>query len=234
MLNAVNADISLWTSAFVLLTLVVNAPFIGQIMALLRLNKIPWEKRKMRAKAKAALVRFTSNALEALQTDTDEFLQGANWDAVLAYVDVSTALAAFDLPAKRSESFAEPHGRGLPALYHRVKSAVFGRMNDRGSAVLGNPAVEVADIIPHMVGVRTSAGGVGAVPEGDSPAKGKLVGADTSPNGYTSDSESTASSNFTMSDISDVVEELRGEIPYLHHDGLARVSCRGGGRSLRA
>ncbi|KAL6780791.1 hypothetical protein ACKKBF_B11690 [Auxenochlorella protothecoides x Auxenochlorella symbiontica] len=231
-LNAVNADISLWTSAFVLLTLVVNAPFIGQIMALLRLNKIPWEKRKMRAKAKAALVRFTSNALEALQTDTDEFLQGANWDAVLAYVDVSTALAAFDLPAKRSESFAEPHGRGLPALYHRVKSAVFGRMNDRGSAVLGNPAVEVADIIPHMVGVRTSAGGVGAVPEGDSPAKGKLVGADTSPNGYTSDSESTASSNFTMSDISDVVEELRGEIPYLHHDGLARTSWHEGSADL--
>ncbi len=43
-----NADIALWTSAFVILTLVVNAPLISTVLNLLKLNKIPGEKLKMR------------------------------------------------------------------------------------------------------------------------------------------------------------------------------------------
>ena len=46
--DVVDADIALWTSAFVFLTLIVNAPTISTVLNLLKLNKIPREKLKMR------------------------------------------------------------------------------------------------------------------------------------------------------------------------------------------
>ncbi|PRW32594.1 Sodium hydrogen exchanger 7 [Chlorella sorokiniana] len=99
-LDQVNSDIAIWTSAFVLLTLVVNAPSVSTIMHWLRLDRISREKQAMRAKAKRALLRFTSAAIGTLRDDEEEFLQGANWEAVAAYVDMSQALKQFDPPAE--------------------------------------------------------------------------------------------------------------------------------------
>lgn len=75
-MGAVNADISLWSSLFVVLTLVINGPGIAPILKLLRLDHVPLGKRKMRAKAKRALRRFTEEQLLQLREDDDEFLQG--------------------------------------------------------------------------------------------------------------------------------------------------------------
>lgn len=75
-LDVVNADINLWVSAFVLLTLVINGPGIAPMLRLLRLDSVPVEKRKMRTKARRALQRFTQLHMAALREDEDEFLQG--------------------------------------------------------------------------------------------------------------------------------------------------------------
>lgn len=40
-----NSDIAIWTAAFVLLTLTVNAPSVSAVMHWLRLDRIPLEKQ---------------------------------------------------------------------------------------------------------------------------------------------------------------------------------------------
>ncbi|GAB4813268.1 hypothetical protein N2152v2_000314 [Parachlorella kessleri] len=50
------------------------------------------------SKAKRALLRFTDAAIANLRDDEGEFLQGANWDAVAQYVDMSRKLPRFDPP----------------------------------------------------------------------------------------------------------------------------------------
>ena len=72
----VNADISLWSSAFVVLTLIINGPLIAPILKLLKLDTISVEKLKMRSRAKRALCRYTEQQLTVLRDDDDEFLQG--------------------------------------------------------------------------------------------------------------------------------------------------------------
>ena len=74
--SLVNADISLWSSAFVVLTLVINGPLIAPLLKILKLNVVPLEKLKMRSRAKRALCRFTEQQLTDLRDDDDEFLQG--------------------------------------------------------------------------------------------------------------------------------------------------------------
>jgi hypothetical protein len=77
----IGAEINLWTSSFVLLTLIINAPLIARMLNLLRLNTVSGEAVKMRNKAKRALCRFTDSAIAALKDDEDdEFLKGANWE----------------------------------------------------------------------------------------------------------------------------------------------------------
>lgn len=95
-ITLVNADISLWTSSFVLMTLLVNGPLVAPLLKLLRLNRLPAEKLKMRTRAKRALGRFTNAQIAAMREDEDEFLQGADWEAVGRYVDLSKRLSAFD------------------------------------------------------------------------------------------------------------------------------------------
>jgi NhaP-type Na+/H+ or K+/H+ antiporter len=74
--DVVNADINLWTSAFVLLTLVINGPGVATMLRLLRLDGVPLETRKMRTKARRALARFTQDRLAELKEEDSEFLQG--------------------------------------------------------------------------------------------------------------------------------------------------------------
>jgi NhaP-type Na+/H+ or K+/H+ antiporter len=98
--SMVYADISLWASAFVVLTLVINGPMIAPVLRWLKLNIVPKEKMKMRSRAKRALCRFTDQQINELRDDDDEFLQGANWDAVAQYVDLSGYIENFDYTIK--------------------------------------------------------------------------------------------------------------------------------------
>lgn len=92
----VNADISLWTACFVVLTLLINGTGTSPLMKILRLGHIPEEKLRMRGRAKRALFRFTQEQLALIKKDENEFLQGADWEAIEEYVDLSKDLAYFD------------------------------------------------------------------------------------------------------------------------------------------
>ncbi len=70
-------QIALWTASFVVMTLVINAPLLPWVMRKTGLAAIASVKRRMRAKAVRALVRFTSAAIEDLKDDHDEMLRGA-------------------------------------------------------------------------------------------------------------------------------------------------------------
>lgn len=72
----VNADISLWTSSFVLLTLLINGPTIGPMLKLLNLDKIPPERINHRSRVKRALSRYTDGRVASLRDDDAGFLKG--------------------------------------------------------------------------------------------------------------------------------------------------------------
>lgn len=59
------------------MTLVINAPLLPWLIEKTGLSKIASVKRRMRAKAKRALVRFTDSAIEDLKDADDEMLRGA-------------------------------------------------------------------------------------------------------------------------------------------------------------
>ena len=73
----VESQIALWTSGFVIMTLVINAPLLPWVMEKTGISKVASVKRRMRAKAKRALVRFTDSAIEDLKDADDEMLRGA-------------------------------------------------------------------------------------------------------------------------------------------------------------
>ena len=93
---AVNADISLWTACFVVLTLVINGPGTGPLLRFLKLCQVPMEKLRMRGRAKRALLRFTREQVQDLRKEDNEFLQGADWEAIEEYVDMTSELETFD------------------------------------------------------------------------------------------------------------------------------------------
>ena len=66
----------LWTAGVVVLTLIVNAPIIPPLVGRLGLLDVAPVKRRMRAKAARALLRFSRHAVHDLQQDPDEMLRG--------------------------------------------------------------------------------------------------------------------------------------------------------------
>jgi len=94
--DVIYSTIAIWTATFVFLTLLINAPLLSPIMTYLSLDRISIEKKKMRAKARRALLRFTEEAIQNLKDDDDEFLNGADWMTVRAYVDMSKELGEFE------------------------------------------------------------------------------------------------------------------------------------------
>ncbi|KDD76916.1 hypothetical protein H632_c68p2, partial [Helicosporidium sp. ATCC 50920] len=176
-LNAVNADVSLWTAAFVLLTLCINAPTISPLMQLLRLNRIPWERRKMRARAKKALERFSLAAVQLLQQDEDEFLHGVNWTAVAQYVDVSQALSQFDVDLSRKEE-AQPPAPG--SIFLRAWHALVDYLADSSARLLGRPRTLSRSELPPVLSPR---------PEHLGPAHARLVKARRSTEGARDEEE---------------------------------------------
>lgn len=72
----VNAEITLWTAVFVLLTLVINAPTLAPLVRLLGLNQAAKARAPARARAKRALCSFTAASIEELRQQEGELLQG--------------------------------------------------------------------------------------------------------------------------------------------------------------
>ena len=70
------AQLVLWTSGIVVLTLLVNAPLIPPLLSYTGLTDVPTVKLRMRSKAARALLRFSKNAVADLQQEQDEMLRG--------------------------------------------------------------------------------------------------------------------------------------------------------------
>lgn len=69
-------QIALWTSGIVLLTLLINAPFIPKLLEWTGLVKLSPTKAKMHAKAVRAFIRHTKTLIQDLQNNDDELLRG--------------------------------------------------------------------------------------------------------------------------------------------------------------
>lgn len=73
-------QMALWTSGFVVLTLVVNAPLVPWLLRMTGVAESGVVKRRMRAKAARALVHYTHSAIDDLKQDEDEMLRGARFE----------------------------------------------------------------------------------------------------------------------------------------------------------
>ena len=76
-------QIALWTSGIVLLTLLINAPFIPKLLDWTGLVQLSPTKAKMHAKAVRAFIRHTKTLIQDLQNNEDELLRGERfWDLI--------------------------------------------------------------------------------------------------------------------------------------------------------
>lgn len=71
-----NAEITLWTASFVLLTLLINAPTLAPLVRLLRLDGGARARAPARARAKRTLCRAVHAAIDGLREQEGELLQG--------------------------------------------------------------------------------------------------------------------------------------------------------------
>lgn len=93
--DLVTAQLVFWSSGFVLLTLLINAPLMPTFMKWTGLVEQSKAGKTVRAKARRALLRFTAAAIKDLKEDDDEILRGVDWKHVEAYTDLSQELLEF-------------------------------------------------------------------------------------------------------------------------------------------
>ncbi|GLI64224.1 hypothetical protein VaNZ11_007422 [Volvox africanus] len=141
----VTAQMVVWTSGFVLMSLVVNAPLLTPLMTLLRLNTTSPIKQMVRARAKAALRRFTANALNEMRAAAEladgtdgsggldmslMLLRGVDWAAVERVVDLTRKLDAVfpgaPVAATRNTSSAAAPGDHPAAISSTPTTAIAG------------------------------------------------------------------------------------------------------------
>lgn len=108
----ITAEIALWTSGFVVLTLIINAPLMPWLLKVTGVAETGGVKQRMRAKAARALVRYTQSAIEDLKGDEDEMLRGVDWNMVSQYVDISSALPGLDLTEEEDMEGVIGEGEG--------------------------------------------------------------------------------------------------------------------------
>ena len=87
------SNIALWTSCFVVLTLVINGPCIGRLLAFLRLNKIELTSLRIQLEAKKHIFQQRKRLIQEGQEN--ESFKGADWEVVDEKTDLSKALYEF-------------------------------------------------------------------------------------------------------------------------------------------
>ncbi|PNH05577.1 Sodium/hydrogen exchanger 7 [Tetrabaena socialis] len=135
----VTAQMVVWASGFVLMSLVLNAPLLTPLMALLRLNTEspitqqagpgPNAPAAVRARAKSALRRFTANALKEMKAAAEladgmdgsggpdmslMLLRGVDWSAVEREADLSRKLDLV-FPSPQPATHAPPAHQPAPS-----------------------------------------------------------------------------------------------------------------------
>lgn len=96
--SAVDArsDITLWTSFFIIFTLIINGPLIAPLLKSFGLTKTSDAARRIQEKAKIKILDFTDCCIKKYKDDdSGVFLLGADWYTVAKYVDLSSDLKNF-------------------------------------------------------------------------------------------------------------------------------------------
>ena len=123
----VKSDIALWTTTFIILTLVVNGPLIAPLMKSFGLMKVSRAASKVQARAKAKILEHTATCILEYQNDEDSaFLTGADWQSVTKYVDLEPALGKFGrIKARKRNSTQRKSSSGYvdPTSYISVFKA---------------------------------------------------------------------------------------------------------------
>lgn len=87
------SNMALWTSCFVVFTLVINGPCVGPLLTYLRLNVVGVTSLRIQFQAKEHMFKHRKTLLE--NGEENEYFKGADWDAVDEYTDISDDLLEF-------------------------------------------------------------------------------------------------------------------------------------------
>ena len=100
------SNIALWTSCFVVLTLVINGPCVGRLLSFLRLNKIELTSLRIQFQAKEQIFRQRKRLI--LEGQESESFKGADWEVVDENTDLSKALLEFgSIPDEKADKIQE-------------------------------------------------------------------------------------------------------------------------------
>ncbi|GAX85098.1 hypothetical protein CEUSTIGMA_g12518.t1 [Chlamydomonas eustigma] len=90
---SIATEMGLYAVGYVMLTLVVNSPFISLSTGWLKLNTYSAVENQVRVESKSAIVQHSQTLMKALQDHAAELVMaGVNWKLVSAYVDVEKEL----------------------------------------------------------------------------------------------------------------------------------------------
>ena len=82
-IKKMTAQIVTWTSSFVLLTLIINAPSLPWLLRVCGLLEQSASKKKIMTKVHTMLVQKTAHIVEDLKADEDEMFRGVDWSVVI-------------------------------------------------------------------------------------------------------------------------------------------------------
>lgn len=138
-----------WTSGFVLLTLLLAAPMLGPVMRWCRIAEVPKARRALMRSILRHLVRSTRQSIKALQRDPDFISDGVNWSQVWRLSSHREELKkAYDLDEEAEEEQGldggQVRGAGLPRLRRPSKAG--------GDSVGGATAAGDVELSPRPPG----------------------------------------------------------------------------------
>lgn len=161
----VGSDVTLWTSFFIVFTLIINGPLIAPLLKSFGLTKTSDAAMKIREKAKCKILEYTSSCIKKYKDDdSGVFLLGADWYIVAKYVDLSVDLRKFGSsrhslsPGKDDEiktnfdanSLFSVSKAFLLTLWQKTRSSVLQVFNVKALCSRGasNPSEVLRDLSP--------------------------------------------------------------------------------------
>ena len=127
-IKKITAQIVTWTSSFVLLTLIINAPSLPWLLRVCGLLEQSASKKKIMAKVHNMLVRKTGEIVEDLKADEDEMFRGVDWSAVTDASRENIGLPSTNKPSSRTW-FAESLSGVARALSKTLRSGRQGEQH---------------------------------------------------------------------------------------------------------
>jgi len=121
------AQMVTWTSSFVLITLVVNAPTLPHLLQQSGLLDIPIAKQEVMKKVRKGLLSKTKEIIESLKADDEELLRWVDWSIV-------ETVSAENTESKSHRHWYSIYRKSMPK--HEAGGAVSEAMGGKGDNIL--------------------------------------------------------------------------------------------------